>query len=74
MRNQKRKLIPELLYSFRQTLDTLEKDNYDLGKKLYLYLHTSYPDAGWDIPELLKQTRLANKVLFTYFCRSNNHG
>ena len=68
MRNQKRKLIPELIYSFRKLIDLLEKDNYELGKKTYLYLHTSYPDAGWDIPELLRQTRLTNKVFFTYTC------
>lgn len=69
MRNQKRKLIPELMVSFRKVLDKLEIENKDLGEKLYLYLHTSYPDAGWDIPELLKENQLANKVLFTYLCR-----
>lgn len=68
MRNQKRKLIPELLYSFRDLIDTLEKENNQLGKKVFLYLHTSYPDAGWDIPELLKQTGLSNRVFFTYYC------
>lgn len=68
MRNQKRKLIPELFVSFRKLLDKLEIDNPELGKKLFLYLHTSYPDAGWDIPELLKISRLANKVYFTYVC------
>jgi glycosyltransferase involved in cell wall biosynthesis len=68
MRNQKRKLIPELLYSFRKLLDILEKENNELGKNIFLYLHTSYPDAGWDIPELLKQTRLSNRVVFTYYC------
>jgi hypothetical protein len=31
-------------------------------------LHTSYPDAGWDIPELLRQNRLLNKVYFSYHC------
>ena len=25
---------------------------------------------GWDIPELLRQSGLANKVLFTYLCRN----
>lgn len=68
MRNQKRKLFPELLFAFRNLLDILQKDNPDMAKKMYLYLHTSYPDAGWDLPELLKQTRLANRVIFTYFC------
>lgn len=69
MRNQKRKLIPELLVVFRNLLDYLEKENPELGKKIVLYLHTSYPDAGWDLPEILKDNRVANKVYFTYSCR-----
>lgn len=68
MRNQKRKLIPELLVAFRQLLDELENDGNQLANKTYLYLHTSYPDAGWDIPELLRQNRLLNKVYFSYHC------
>lgn len=73
MRNQKRKLIPELLFSFRKLIDNLEINNYDLGSKTYLYLHTSYPDAGWDIPELLRQTGLSNRVFFTYTCPRCNY-
>lgn len=69
MRNQKRKLIPDLVLSFRKLLDRYEKSNNPIGKKLYLYLHTSFPDAGWDIPELLKENRISNRVLFTYSCR-----
>lgn len=69
MRNQKRKLIPELIISFRKALDSLKQSNSELASKLYLYLHTSYPDAGWDLPELLKEHRLANKVFFTYCCK-----
>jgi len=69
MRNQKRKLIPELMISFRKFLDILEQSGNPLGEKTYLYLHTSYPDMGWDIPELLKDNRLSNRVLFTYACR-----
>lgn len=68
MRNQKRKLIPELLLAFRQLLNELESDGSSLADKTYLYLHTSYPDAGWDIPELLRQNRLLNKVYFSYHC------
>lgn len=68
MRNQKRKLIPELLFAFRNLIDKLSQENAETAKNLYLYLHTSYPDAGWDIPELLRDTKLCNKVLFTYFC------
>jgi glycosyltransferase involved in cell wall biosynthesis len=70
MRNQKRKLIPELFISFRKALDELQNTNPELGSKLFLYLHTSYPDMGWDIPELLKDNRLANKVLFSYICKN----
>jgi glycosyltransferase involved in cell wall biosynthesis len=70
MRNQKRKLIPELFMTFRQILDTLSMEDPKLGSNLFLYLHTSYPDMGWDIPELLKDNRLSNKVLFTYSCKN----
>lgn len=73
MRNQKRKLIPELLIVFRNLLDYLENADKELGKKIILYLHTSYPDAGWDLPELLKDNRIANKVYFTYACRKCSH-
>lgn len=70
MRNQKRKLIPELFTSFRMVLDKLDATNSPLGPNLYLYLHTSYPDMGWDLPELLRQSRVSNKVLFTYICKN----
>jgi len=71
MRNQKRKLIPELFATFRIILDKLEaNNNKELADKIFLYLHTSYPDMGWDIPEILRQNRLTNKVLFTYLCKS----
>lgn len=72
MRNQKRKLIPRLCGAFRKLLDQYETNNNSTGKNLYLYLHTSWPDAGWDIPEVLKENRLLNKVLFTYVCKSCN--
>jgi glycosyltransferase involved in cell wall biosynthesis len=73
MRNQKRKLIPELMIAFRKYLDQLEVRNPEEGANTILYLHTSYPDAGWDIPELLKKHRLCNKVYFTYVCANCNH-
>lgn len=62
MRNQRRKLYPDLFEAFRKFLDQQEDKNY------YLYCHTSYPDLGWDIPELLQQHELASHVLFTYIC------
>lgn len=62
MRNQRRKLYPDLFEAFRKFLDKAQNKNY------YLYCHTSYPDLGWDIPELLHQYELASHVLFTYIC------
>lgn len=64
MRNQKRKLYPDLFKSFRKFLDISKKDNY------FLYCHTYYPDIGWDIPGLLDEHKLSNKVLFTYKCKA----
>jgi glycosyltransferase involved in cell wall biosynthesis len=67
MRNQKRKLIPELFSSLKQLLFHLSQQNNT--QKVYLYMHTTYPDMGWDIPELLNQYEVANHVLFTYLCK-----
>jgi glycosyltransferase involved in cell wall biosynthesis len=63
MRNQRRKLYPDLFQAFRLLLDSVEDNS-----KYYLYCHTSYPDLGWDIPELLQQYQLSSKVYFTYIC------
>ena len=74
MRNQRRKLFPELIRSFRMFLDKCVEDgNNDLATQTYLYLHTSYPDMGWDIPALLAEHGVSNKVLFTYHCRNCKH-
>lgn len=66
LRNQKRKLIPDLFDSIRRLKDT----DLALYNKTYLYLHTSFPDAGWDIPQLLKEYGVSNKVIFTYLCQN----
>ena len=63
MRNQRRKLYPDLFEAFRMLLDSVEDNS-----KYMLYCHTSYPDLGWDIPELLQQYELSSRVLFTYVC------
>ena len=63
MRNQRRKLYPDLFQAFRLLLDSVENPN-----EYFLYCHTSYPDLGWEIPELLQQHNLASHVLFTYVC------
>lgn len=66
MRNQKRKLIAELFKSLRQIIDTTK------NTKIFLYLHTSYPEAnGWNIPELLQEYNVYNNVLFTYYNPNN---
>jgi len=69
MRNQKRKLIPELCVAVKKFIDKLHQENHPKAGKILIYLHTSYPDAGWDIPLFLKEYEIGNKVLFTYSCK-----
>lgn len=66
MRNQKRKLYPDLVQAFQLFLRTAHPE---LAKKTFLYLHTSYPDVGWDIPRLITEAGIAHKCVFTYHCR-----
>ena len=63
MRNQKRKLYPDLFESFRRYLDLSKRND------VFLYCHTYYPDIGWEIPSLLDEFSLSNRVLFTYKCK-----
>lgn len=72
MRNQKRKLIAELLLSFKMFLEQLRSSKQDeIYNKTYLYLHTSYPEEnGWDIPSLLLEYGLLDRVYFTYRCKN----
>lgn len=67
MRNQKRKLYPDLFASFRKILDNTDRND------IYLYCHTYYPDVGWDIPELIQKYGLASRVLVTYKCKQCGH-
>lgn len=66
MRNQPRKLFAELFKAFRIFLD--KYGNTEVGKNAYLYLHTSYPDNGWDLPELMQECGITNRVYFSYIC------
>lgn len=69
MRNQKRKLYPNLLIAFKKFLDRCEREGrHDIAKKTYMYWHVSYPDNGWEIPNLLAEFELGHKVLFSYYC------
>lgn len=64
MRNQRRKLFPNLFKVFRDFLDKSKR------KDILLYCHSSYPDFGWDFPKLLNQNKISSKVLFTYVCQN----
>ena len=64
MRNQRRKLYPDLFHAFRLFLDKVENPS-----EYKLYCHTSYPDAGWDIPSLLHEYNIKSHTLFTYICQ-----
>lgn len=66
MRNQRRKLYPELFKVFRAYLDETNR------KDVVLYCHTAFPDVGWNIPELLIEYDLSSRVLFTYKCKKCN--
>ena len=64
MRNQKRKLIPNILKI------TQKLKHKNPNKKIYLYLHTSYPEGqGWDIPSLLLKYGVQSNILFSYKCK-----
>ena len=69
MRNQRRKLYPNLIASFRKMLD----ENPEMKPNTYLYMHTAHPDLGWDIPYFLKKYNMSNHALFTYKCQSCGH-
>lgn len=60
MRNQPRKLFDSLFSSFSKYSK--------INNNALLYCHTTYPDDGWDIPELLIKHNIIHKVLFTYKC------
>lgn len=69
MRNQKRKLYPDLLQAFRLFVEQHPQTGHDT----FLYLHTSYPDLGWDIPRLIRESGIGHKVLCTYICHKCGH-
>lgn len=69
MRNQKRKLYPDLILAFKKFLEYASERDRALANRTYLYLHTGYPDVGWDIPRLIKESGIGHKILITYICR-----
>lgn len=63
MRNQKRKMFPELMRAFKEFRDKTDRN-------AYLYLHTSYPEkAGWNLTNLMHEFDLGSSLLTTYKCK-----
>lgn len=68
MRNQKRKLFPELIKAFEKFLKVAPPE---IRNNTYLYLHTSYPEKmGWNLGYLVSEYEVGGKILTTYVCRS----
>lgn len=67
MRNQKRKLFPELIKSFEKFLKTAPPE---ISRNTFLYLHTSYPEKmGWNLGYLISEYEVGGRILTTYVCR-----
>ena len=68
MRNQKRKLFPELIKSFSKFLKVAPPEIKD---NTYLLLHTSYPEKmGWNLGYHISEEEVGGKVLTTYVCKT----
>lgn len=65
MRNQGRKLFPELFHDFKCLLNKSGHNN------LYLLCHTSSPDT-FQLDELILEHQIGNRVLFVYSCQNQN--
>lgn len=70
-RNQPRKLWPNLLESFKLYLNKVGKK---LSKQSMLWLHTSFPDKGWPLNKLIRDSGISHKILITYSCRDQKCG
>ncbi len=66
MRNQRRKLYPDLFKSFAEFLKQIPPA---VAKKVFLYIHCCNPDVGWNIPKLINMFGLSSKVMVTYYCK-----
>ena len=69
MRNQKRKLYPDLILGFRSYLEQYPR----IADRSFLYMHTAYPDIGWDLPRLIRESGIGHKILCTYICTGCRH-
>lgn len=67
MRNQARKLFPDLFKSFSKFINSGCKN----AKNAYLYIHTAYPEKdAWDIPSLINEYGIGNRTLCSYICQT----
>lgn len=72
MRNQPRKLFPDLFKSFAKYLELCKlRGRNDLAAKTHLHIHTSLEDVGWDIGAEIQRYHLGHKVLLTYMDQTN---
>lgn len=68
MRNQKRKLFPELIKSFAKFLKVAPPE---IKNNTYLLLHTSYPEKmGWNLGYHISEEEVGGKILSTYVCKN----
>lgn len=67
MRNQRRKLFPALIHAFSEFIKKTNSTN------VFLYLHTSFPDAGWNLGNLIHENGVSSRVLMTYVCEKCKH-
>lgn len=78
MRNQKRKLFPDLFTAYaafrhwnRAGNPKAKKDHVKIAQHSVLLCHTSWPDNnGWDLPDLLWRMSIQRHVIFTYKCNA----
>lgn len=72
IRNQKRKLIADILITYKKYLNSLKLSGQDdLYNKSFLYLHTTFPEEhGWNLPNLLSEFGMVDKTYFTQMCRN----
>lgn len=74
MRNQERKLIPHLLEAFQNIVLQYEarKNNGENLAKPILWIHTTYPDDGWDIPTYLNKYKMHDYIYFSYLNKNGD--
>lgn len=67
MRNQGRKLYPDLFKAFARYLEICDKEGKKtLAQNTYLHIHTSFTDVGFDLAEELQKYKISHKVLVSY--------